>query len=73
MPRSLKIIAAFVLGLVAGEASAIIGYIIATNFFDVFDRDGGGAMGTIFILGPALAIITGIVAAAVTAVKTRKQ
>ena len=42
--RALKIIGGFVLGLVIGEAIPIIWYIVATSYFGMFDRDGGGAM-----------------------------
>ena len=71
MPRFLKILLAFVLGLIVGEAIPIVWYILATNYFGLLDRDGGGAMGAIFIMGPILALIVGIIAAIVTAVKTR--
>jgi hypothetical protein len=71
MPRFLKIILAFVAGLIVGEAIPIVWYIVATNYFGMFDRDGGGAMGAIFIMGPILALTVGVVAAIVTAVKTR--
>jgi MFS family permease len=71
MPRFLKILLAFLLGLVAGWAIPIVWYIVATNYFGMFDRDGGGAMGAIFIMGPILALIVGIVAAIVTAVRTK--
>jgi len=70
VPRGLKIFLAFILGLVVGEAIPIIGYILATNFFGLFDRDGGGAMGAIFILGPLLAITLGIVFAIVAVRRT---
>jgi hypothetical protein len=70
MPRFLKIVLAFLAGLIVGWAIPIVWYIVATNFFGLFDRDGGGAMGAIFILGPILALIVGVVAALVTAVKT---
>jgi hypothetical protein len=72
VPRGLKIFAAFIVGLAVGEAASIFGYIIATNFFGVFDRDGGGAMGAIFILGPTLAMVAGIMAALVVARITRR-
>lgn len=72
MPRGLKIFLAVIAGLVAGEASAIIGYILATNFFGLFDRDGGGAMGAIFILGPLLAVTLAIVFAVIVAARTRR-
>jgi hypothetical protein len=71
MPRFLKILLAFLAGLIVGEAIPIVWYIVATNYFGLFDRDGGGAMGAIFIMGPILALIAGTVAAIVTAVKTK--
>jgi hypothetical protein len=71
MPRFLKIFLAIVAGLVIGEGIAIVGYILATNFFGVFDRDGGGAMGAIFIIGPLLAVICAILFAIIVAVRTR--
>lgn len=71
MLRFLKIILAFLAGLVVGEAIPVVWYILATNYFGLFDRDGGGAMGAIFIMGPILALIVGIIAAIVTAVKTK--
>ncbi len=70
MPRGLKIFFAFVAGLVVGEAIPIVWYILATNYFGLFDRDGGGAMGAIFIMGPLLAVILGIVFAVVVARRT---
>jgi hypothetical protein len=71
MPRFLKILLAFLLGLIVGEAIPIVWYILATNYFGLFDRDGGGAMGAIFIMGPILALIVGTIAAIVTAMKTK--
>jgi hypothetical protein len=71
MPRLLKILLAFLAGLIVGEAIPIVWYIVATNYFGVFDRDGGGAMGAIFIMGPILAVIVGTVAAIVTAMKIK--
>jgi hypothetical protein len=72
MPRFLKIVLAIIVGLVIGEGIAIVGYILATNFFGLFDRDGGGAMGAIFIIGPLLAVICVIVFAIVVAARTRR-
>jgi hypothetical protein len=71
MPRFLKILLAFLLGLIVGEAIPIVWYILATNYFGLIDRDGGGAMGAVFIMGPILALIVGTIAAIVTAVKTK--
>jgi hypothetical protein len=71
MPRFLKIFLAFIAGLVVGEAIPVVWYILATNFFGLFDRDGGGAMSAIFVLGPLLAVVLGIVFAVVAARRTR--
>jgi len=70
VPRALKIVAALLLGLIVGEAIPVVGYIVATTYFGVFDRDGGGAMGAIFIMGPIAALLVGTLAAAVTARRT---
>lgn len=72
MSRGFKIFLAFLAGLIVGEAIPIIWYILATNYFGLFDRDGGGAMGAIFIMGPLLAMILGIVFAIVAAKRTKR-
>ena len=66
----MKILLASLSGLIVGEAIPIVWYIVATNYFGVFDRDGGGAMGAIFIMGPILALLLGTIAAIVTAIRT---
>lgn len=71
MPRGLKIVLAFLAGLVVGEAIPIVWYILATNYFGLFDRDGGGAMGAIFLMGPLCAVVAAIAAAAEVARLTR--
>ena len=70
MPRFLKILLAFLAGLIVGEAIPIVWYVVATNYFGLFDRDGGGAMGAIFIIGPILALLCGTIAVIVTAIRT---
>ncbi len=72
MKRGLKIFFALIAGLLVGEAIPILYYIIATNYLGMFDRDGGGAMGAIFILGPALAVVTGILFAVLVAWRTAR-
>lgn len=69
--RALKILTAFIVGLIVGWAIPVIWYILATNYFGLFDRDGGGAMGAIFIMGPILGLLCGTISAVVTAVRTR--
>jgi hypothetical protein len=71
MPRGLKIFLAFIVGLVVGEAIPVIWYIVATSYFGVFDRDGGGAMGAIFLMGPLCAVILAIIFAFVAARRTK--
>jgi MFS family permease len=71
--RGLVIFPAFLVGLVAGEAIPIVGYLVATNYPGVGDIDGGGAMSMIFLAGPPVALLAGIVAAVVAALWTRKR
>lgn len=71
MPRFLKIFLAVIAGLVVGEAIPIVWYIVATNYFGLFDRDGGGAMGAVFIMGPLLAVICAVAFAVIVARRTR--
>lgn len=61
-------ILAFIAGLIGGVALALGGYIIATSVFGVIDRDGGLGMSTVFILGPMLGLVIGLVAAISTVV-----
>lgn len=58
-----RIILGFILGYLAGHASSVLGYIVMTTWGGMFDRDGGGAMGAIFILGPMLGVAGGIAGA----------
>lgn len=72
MPRFLKILLAFLAGLIVGWTIPVVWYIVATNYFGLFDRDGGGAMGAIFIMGPIVALIVGTIAAIITAIRTAR-
>jgi hypothetical protein len=71
MKRGFKIFLALVAGLIVGQAIPILWYILATNYFGLVDRDGGGAMGAIFIMGPILALLLGVTAGVVTAMRAR--
>lgn len=72
MPRFLKILFAVIAGLVVGEAIPVIWYILATNYFGMFDRDGGGAMGAIFLMGPLCAVVCAIIFGVIVAKRTKK-
>jgi len=63
MGKFFAIAGGFVGGFVVGWCVALLGYIFYTDVLGHFDRDGGGAMGTVFVIGPFLGIITGIIAA----------
>ena len=67
MPRFLKILLAFLAGLIAGGVIPTVWYNVPTNCFGLFDQDGGGATGAIFILGLTPAIAVGTVVAIVSA------
>ena len=72
MPRGLKIFLAVIAGLIVGEAIPIVWYILATNYFGMFDRDGGGAMGAIFLMGPLCAVVCAIIFGVIVAKRTKK-
>jgi hypothetical protein len=61
MVTALQTFLGFLGGFLAGMLMSLGGYIIATSVFGVFDRDGGGAMGAIFIIGPFLGLILGTI------------
>ena len=48
-------------------------YIVATSLGWLFDRDGGLAMGMIFIMGPIFGLVLGLVAAIVVSVRLRRR
>lgn len=63
MITALQTLLGFLGGFVAGMMLSVGWYIIATNYFGMFDRDGGGAMGAVFIIGPFLGCLLGIAGA----------
>lgn len=62
----------FVLGVIAGWAVAMGGYIVWTTLLGGFDREGTLAMGVAFTIGPALGLVTGI-AGAIWAVRRGRR
>ena len=73
MRRFLLVCLAFLAGLVGGYALAILGYIVWSSMPGSFDRDGGGAMFVAFAIGPVVALLSGIGAAIVTAVRLARR
>lgn len=63
MGRFFAVLGGFIGGFVAGWSAALLVYIFYTDVLGHYDRDGGGAMGTVFVIGPFFGIILGIVAA----------
>lgn len=48
-------------------------YIVATSAGWLFDRDGGIAMGMVFVIGPVFGLVLGLVAAVVVSVRLRRR
>ncbi len=64
---------AFLLTLVATWIIVMGVYVLATSLGWIFDRDGGMAMGTAFVIGPGLGLMLGVVAAVVMAVRAGRK
>jgi hypothetical protein len=64
---------ALVLGFFGGWAVATSAMFRYMEAFDVFDRDGGGAMGAFFVIGPFFGLIIAIVAAGMTAARMLRR
>ena len=63
------VLLAFAMGAAAGWILAMGVYALETEWLDVGDHDGGGAMAYGLVIGPLAGLILGIVAAAVTAMR----
>jgi hypothetical protein len=70
MRRFWLAVGAFFLALVLIWAGAVGCYILATSLGWLFDRDGGGAMATFFLIGPGLGVIVGLLCAIVVGVRS---
>ena len=58
---------AFLAGVIAGYALSILGYYVATSVGGVHDQDGGLALSVAFLIGPAVAFLSGLGAAFIVA------
>lgn len=63
----------FVVGAVAGWAAVIAAYAAYVEVFNVFDRDGGGAMAAVVAIGPMVGLITGLVTAVQVALRRKRR
>lgn len=63
---------AFVLGTVITYAVVVFGTLIAWDLLGVHDRDGGGSMGLVFVIGPVAGLLGGAIAAAVTGMRASR-
>ncbi len=59
----MKILALFLVGVIAGYLAILFGWIAYADLFDVGDRDGGKIMGIAFTLAPLGALVLGLVLA----------
>jgi hypothetical protein len=71
MGRALTLLLAFLGGAVVGYLACLGVYIAASSAGLTDDREGALAMGVIFMIGPAVALVCGIAAAAVAARRGR--
>jgi hypothetical protein len=69
MRRALLALGAFLAALVVGWMGVVGVYILGTSLGWFFDRDGGGAMGALFMLGPAVGLLLGVMSALAVAVR----
>ena len=73
MRRFFLTLLAFLATFVATWLVTLGVYIVATSLGWLFDRDGGLAMGMIFIMGPIFGLVLGLVAAIVVSVRLRRR
>jgi hypothetical protein len=69
----LRSIVAFVIGAIATYIVIIGVFMAYVEIFKVVDRDGGMSMAAFLVLGPFCALVVGVVAAIVTAMRTRRS
>lgn len=64
---------AFVATLVVVFAVVVFGSLAYMDYAGIHDRDGGGAMGIFFVIGPMVATLAAVVAAALTAILMNRR
>jgi hypothetical protein len=62
MRTVVRVVLAFLFGFIATYVVAVTAAFTYAHLNNVFDRDGGMSMGIIFLLGPALGLLGGILA-----------
>lgn len=63
MSKTVAGLLGFIGGLVLGYCAVLFGWVAYTTIFDVFDREGAGAMGIAFFFAPIGGVIVGILGA----------
>lgn len=53
----------FIAGTIISYIAIMVGYSVYLDLFSVHDQDGGGAMAIGLVIGPAVALLIGFVAA----------
>lgn len=71
MAKAFKVALAFLAGVVITWVAAVALGVAYMSYFNIFDRDGGGSMGLIFMVGPFCGFWGGLLAAIITARKLR--
>ena len=69
MKRTLLAILGFAGAAIAGYIACFLAYIFCTSVLGWFDREGAWAMGVAFGIGPLVALLCGMVAVIVIAVR----
>lgn len=72
MRRFWLVLGAFLGALVVTWIAAMAVYVLGASLGWFFDRDGGAAMGTAFVIGPSLGILMGLLAALVVGLRARR-
>jgi len=63
----------FIAGTIVSYIAIMVGYSVYIDLFKVHDQDGGGAMAIGLVIGPVVALLFGIVSAAICGVRAAQR
>lgn len=63
----------FIAGTIISYIAILVGYSVYIDLFKVHDQDGGGAMAIGLVIGPVAAVLFGLFAAVVCAVRAAQR